>query len=125
MSANRYSLIWGILLCLSAVLIGAFGSHALSSILDAHGRQSTFELANRYQFYHGLALLIFGVGHLSISLNAVIALVTGSLVFSGSLYLLSVTNIGMLGALTPFGGVLLTIGWALIFKGALANRSRE
>lgn len=108
----------GAVICLLGVLIGAFGAHALSDLLRANQRQDVFDLANRYQFYHGLAMLGLaavltrqprqvGIKWLSILFTI------GTIVFSGSLYLLALTNISWLGALTPIGGILLLAAWLL------------
>lgn len=106
------------------MLIGAFGSHALEAILEANARENTYELANRYQFYHGLALFMIGLGQLRIERSSVAFLCVGILVFSGSLYILSITDIGLFGAVTPIGGIALIIGWISVFRDALAKRNR-
>ncbi len=106
-------------MCFFAVLLGAFGAHALADTLQATGRESVYELASRYQFYHGLGLLIIGMVSAQWgmhSLYSALAMLLGTVVFSGSLYLLAVTNIGIFGAITPIGGSLLLFAWArLIF----------
>ena len=108
----------GAVVCLLSVLIGAFGAHALSDLLRLNQREDVFDLANRYQFYHGLAMLalagFFSRQSQQFSLKWLIVLFTmGTLVFSGSLYLLALTDISWLGALTPIGGVLLLAAWLL------------
>ena len=108
----------GAVICLLGVLIGAFGAHALSDLLSANQREDVFDLANRYQFYHGLAMLalaaVFSRQPQQFSLKWLTVLfTTGTLVFSGSLYLLALTDISWLGALTPIGGVLLLAAWLL------------
>jgi len=111
---NKFALVGGVLLCLSGVAIGAFGAHALAELLEHNGRETVFELANRYQFYHGLSLLLVAVisNQKGIqSTTVAVVMLTGTLVFSGSLYLLAVTNIGILGAVTPIGGTLLIVAW--------------
>lgn len=111
--------ICGAMLCLLAVAIGAFGAHALKDILAANNRESVFELANRYQFYHGLALLIIAAIFQNISSVKSLKLITclmtlGVLIFSGSLYLLAITNLTWLGAITPIGGTLMIIAWGIL-----------
>lgn len=117
-AASRLAIVFGACLCFFAVAIGAFGAHALADVLLANQRADTFELANRYQFYHGLALLMIGVLPLTMhirALNGVVwMLLLGTVVFSGSLYCLSLTNIGVFGAITPIGGVLLLVAWAIL-----------
>jgi uncharacterized membrane protein YgdD (TMEM256/DUF423 family) len=104
-----------------SVCIGAFGAHALKPSLLESGRLETFELAVRYQFYHALAL--FGVGILLQQRDAralhysALFFLLGILFFSGSLYLLCFTGIGILGAVTPIGGIFFILGWTFLFIG--------
>lgn len=113
-----------ILLCASAlgaisVMIGAFGAHALRATLEATGRLDTFETAVKYQFYHTLALLAIGLLMYRFSDKllgyAGFSMIGGILIFSGSLYILCMTGIRWLGAITPIGGLLMIIGWILLF----------
>ena len=101
-----------------AVTLGAFGAHALKGRLDDYSR-GVFETAVQYHFYHSLALL--AVGLLAVSQPQTAMLKTsgwmffiGILVFSGSLYLLSVSGIRWLGAVTPLGGLAFIVGWACL-----------
>jgi uncharacterized membrane protein YgdD (TMEM256/DUF423 family) len=110
--------ICGATLCLLAVTIGAFGAHALKDILVENQRESVFDLANRYQFYHGLALLLiaalFQNSEALKSLKLIANLmVTGVLIFSISLYALAISNASWLGAITPIGGTLMLLAWGL------------
>ena len=107
-----------------AVLAGAFGAHALQGRL-ADKALATYEVAVRYQTYHALALVLCGLlaerGWRTA--GAARAFAAGVLVFSGSLYGLVLTGATWLGAVTPLGGVLLVLGWALLAfggKGATA-----
>jgi uncharacterized membrane protein YgdD (TMEM256/DUF423 family) len=106
-------------------MIGAFGAHALQAVLMENGRVDTFETGVKYQAMHAMALLVMGV--LSGTFNskwigaAAIATVVGILIFSGSLYILSVTNVTWLGAITPIGGLSLMAGWLLLIA-AIAKR---
>ena len=123
MNTQQKILVTGIIFGGLGVAIGAFGAHALQPILAENGRTDTFELAVRYQFYHALALLALGAllpkfeskklmyGARSITL--------GVIIFSGSLYALSLSNVTILGAITPIGGVLLIIGWILFLLSIL------
>lgn len=111
--------ICGAAICLLAVAIGAFGAHAFKDILVANQRETVFELANRYQFYHGLALITIAAlfqNNSSIkSLTPIASVMTlGVLIFSGSLYLLAITNLTWLGAVTPIGGTFMIIAWGLL-----------
>lgn len=115
---TKFFLIIGALSGFLAVAIGAFGAHSLRAILTAHQRTDTFELAVKYQFYHSLALLLVGI-LLHLSKNAAFAtagycFLGGICIFSGSLYALALTNVGKLGAITPIGGVLFLVGWAIL-----------
>lgn len=99
-----------------AVGIGAFGAHGLEPTLEANGRTETFETAVKYHFYHALAILALAIW-LQVQpqhtfLKSVMGLlVLGILIFSGSLYVLSLTGINWLGAITPIGGVAFIAGW--------------
>jgi len=77
----------------------------------------------RYQFYHALALLAIGILMDKFSSSrlgyAALFIVLGVIIFSGSLYVLSLTGETMLGAVTPFGGLLMIIGWALFLMGIM------
>ncbi len=101
-----------------AVMLGAFGAHALKGRLDAYAA-GVFETAVQYHFYHSLALLAVGVIALSqpqtvlLKSSAWLFLI-GIVVFSGSLYLLSVTGVRWLGAITPLGGLAFIGGWACL-----------
>lgn len=108
---------------LIGVVFGAFGAHALASRLSPE-MQSIWHTAVEYQFYHALALL--GVGLLlrtmpasSWLLASTLCLAAGVLVFSGSLYLLTLSGVRSWGAVTPIGGLLLIAGWATLLIGVL------
>ena len=103
---------------LLAVAFGAFGAHALRNRLDTYA-MDIFETAVQYQFYHSLALLC--VGLLALNQPGMVLLkssgwlfVVGIVIFSGSLYLLSLTGLRWLGAVTPVGGLALIAGWACL-----------
>jgi uncharacterized membrane protein YgdD (TMEM256/DUF423 family) len=92
------------------VAAGAFGAHALRSLVTA-ARLETFEVAVRYQMYHALAVVLAGwLG----ATGAAWCFVAGTVIFSGSLYLLVLTDQRWLGAVTPLGGLLLLAGWFLL-----------
>ncbi len=103
----------GAVLAFIGVGLGAFGAHSLEGILTPE-RLETFETGVRYQMYHALALL--AIGALPVKAHrAALFIFVGSLIFSGSLYILVLSGISWLGAITPIGGVLQLIGWALLF----------
>lgn len=110
-----------------AVMLGAFGAHALKSLLTQYGRLETYELAVRYHFYHALALLAIGllmerISGKSLRASAV-AMLVGMILFSGSLYVLAIFNTTVVVFITPVGGVFLICGWALLFYSVLTNKS--
>lgn len=103
---------------------GAFGAHALKAQLTEKAL-STFELGTRYQMYHALALLLVGLLWLQLPDNtwfsyASWAFILGILLFSGSLYGLSLSGIKILGIITPIGGVALITGWTLLAIAAVS-----
>jgi uncharacterized membrane protein YgdD (TMEM256/DUF423 family) len=100
-----------------AVALGAFGAHGLRAQLVPDMLQ-VFEIGVRYQLYHALALLAVGsaAGRLPGSTVAAAGwlFVAGTILFSGSLYALSLTGHRWLGAITPLGGVAFLAGWAAL-----------
>ncbi|MDG1944336.1 MAG: DUF423 domain-containing protein [Halioglobus sp.] len=101
-----------------AVAFGAFGAHALKGRLDDYSL-GVFETAFQYHFYHSFALLLVGVIALSQPQTAMLKssgwlFLLGIVVFSGSLYLLSLTGVRWLGAVTPLGGLAFIAGWACL-----------
>ncbi len=111
----------GSLSALIAVAAGAFGAHALSDRLSAD-MLSTFETGVRYQMYHGLALLgaAWAVARWSGPLTTAAGwlFVAGTLIFSGSLYALSLSGVRWLGAITPLGGIAFIGGWLCLVLAA-------
>jgi len=118
MNTSKLVLIAATSLGALAVIIGAFGGHALKTILEQNDRVGTFETASRYHFYHAIALLIVGILFMNTPSKQLIysswSFVLGILFFSGSLYALSVTNYKILGAVAPIGGLFLVAGWILL-----------
>ncbi|CAI4031996.1 hypothetical protein DNFV4_02420 [Nitrospira tepida] len=112
---RRFALPLGSCLALLGVAAGAFGAHALKGILTSESLQ-VFEVGVRYQLYHAFGLLAVGLlgrqdwsGHLN---RAAVLFAAGIVVFSGSLFMLALTGIRWLGALTPLGGICFLGGWA-------------
>jgi uncharacterized membrane protein YgdD (TMEM256/DUF423 family) len=103
-----------------AVILGAFGAHALKQIVPPE-TVTTFETGVRYQFYHSFALLATGIlfdkGKRSWMKFAGISFIVGIVLFSGSLYLLTIlratesVGLSKLGIITPFGGLFFIAGW--------------
>lgn len=102
------------LLCFLAVALGAFGAHALKGLLQAHDTLEIWNKAVFYHFIHAAALIALGL-NVSTNRTACYFLVAGIVIFSGSLYLLALTNARWLGAITPVGGLCFLIGWAWLF----------
>jgi uncharacterized membrane protein YgdD (TMEM256/DUF423 family) len=110
-----------------AVGLGAFGAHGLEAILVENGRLDTFQTAVNYHFYHTLAL--FGIGILSsikpqwkgFSFTGW-CMILGILIFSGSLYVLSLTGITWLGATAPLGGLSFILGWSSLVYLSIKNQ---
>ena len=112
---SKTTLLSGSVLGGLSVAFGAFGAHMLESSLSAEDL-AIFETGVRYQMYHALALILCA----GLSRGAGFAahgFLWGTIIFSGSLYLLVLTDARWLGAITPIGGTLLLIGWAvLVFR---------
>ncbi|WP_346858629.1 DUF423 domain-containing protein [uncultured Draconibacterium sp.] len=104
-----------------AVALGAFGAHGLKAHLSAELMQ-TYKTAVEYHFYHALGLLLLGVLSLTMPSNlinwAALFLFVGIVLFSGSLYVLAISGIKWLGAITPLGGLSFIAGWILLFVAA-------
>jgi uncharacterized membrane protein YgdD (TMEM256/DUF423 family) len=111
---------FAVMACLSgfaSVALGAFAAHGLEARLPA-ADLATFEVGVRYQMYHALALLsvalVLDRWPGTLGTWAGWSFLVGTLLFSGSLYLLVLTGPRTLGAVTPFGGVAFLLGWALL-----------
>jgi uncharacterized membrane protein YgdD (TMEM256/DUF423 family) len=111
---DRLFFIMGAISALIGVAAGAFGAHSLRGRLDAD-MLTIFEVGVRYQLYHALALLAVAWAQTrwpgSLAVASGWLFVIGTLLFSGSLYLLSLTGIRWLGAITPLGGLAFLGGW--------------
>jgi uncharacterized membrane protein YgdD (TMEM256/DUF423 family) len=121
---ERLFLVLGSVSGLIAVAAGAFGAHTLRDRISAD-LLATFETGVRYQMYHALALIAvaWAATRWANSLTAVAGwlFVVGTLIFSGSLYALSLTGARWLGAITPFGGVAFLGGWLCLALAALRS----
>jgi uncharacterized membrane protein YgdD (TMEM256/DUF423 family) len=98
------------MLGLLAVVLGAFGAHGLKEILARNNMGIIWERAVFYHFIHAVMLFILA-GRAPARVVPWFSFLTGILLFSGSLYLLAITNLRWLGAITPFGGVSFLVGW--------------
>lgn len=119
---DRLFFVLGALLAGIGVAAGAFGAHGLRDRLSAE-MLAIFETGVRYHLIHALALLITAWASTrwaeGLTTGAGWLFVVGIVVFSGSLYLLSLTETRWLGAITPIGGVAFLVGWALLAWAAL------
>lgn len=112
---------------LLGVILGAFGAHGLRDRMPAD-LMAIYQTGVQYQMYHALAL--FGVGILCLHYGESALLrasgwsfLAGIIIFSGSLYVLSLTGVRWLGAITPIGGLGFIAGWTLLIAAVLMNRS--
>lgn len=124
MTPDRLFFASGAILAMLSVAAGAFAAHGLKARLSPD-MMATFELAARYQMFHALALMLCGVAWVrwpgpAVWLAGALFLV-GILLFSGSLYVLSLTGARWLGAVTPFGGTAWLVGWAALAWAALRH----
>ena len=111
-----------ILFCLSAVILGAFGAHAFREVLS-ESQISSFQTGVRYQFFHGLAILVlsFNINYFTDRLSSIIKIMSaGIILFSFSIYLLNIQDLigfsmSYLGPITPIGGLLLITSWTMLF----------
>ena len=119
---TQFTLLFGSLLGGLAVLFGAFGAHALKKILSDDQLKS-FETGVKYQLYHSIVLLVIGFNlALKTTLETIMvySFIAGIILFSFSIYGLVISSaknkkLKFLGLITPLGGLLLIIGWVLLF----------
>jgi uncharacterized membrane protein YgdD (TMEM256/DUF423 family) len=129
MLRQKQTLQAGAIFGLLGVALGAFGAHALKSILIANNSVDTYELAVRYQFYHAFALLVIGllmekITNKSLGYSA-LCMTIGILLFSGSLYALAFKVGKIVAFITPIGGVFLIIGWLLVALSFMKNETKK
>lgn len=124
MNDSRISLIAGALFGLTGVIAGAMGAHSLESHLS-ESQLNSYETATRFQMFH--ALLLIGLGILARSQQntllkgAIWSVIIGTLLFSGSIYLLVLTPVKV-GIVTPIGGLFLIAGWASLLIWAIKSK---
>lgn len=112
-----------------AVALGAFGAHGLKAHVDANDL-AIWQTAVTYHMWHSLALLAVGIAINTIATSSCMkwvvgAFIFGIIIFSGSLYLLVLTNIRWLGAITPIGGTAFIVGWLLLTKASWSFVSKN
>jgi uncharacterized membrane protein YgdD (TMEM256/DUF423 family) len=114
---DRFFFSAGAIAAFIAVALGAFGAHSLRTKLTAE-MLNIFEVGVRYQMYHALGLIAVAWATAKwpeANLNAAgWCFIAGIVIFSGSLYLLSLTGARWLGAITPIGGLAFLAGWAIL-----------
>jgi uncharacterized membrane protein YgdD (TMEM256/DUF423 family) len=101
-------------LCFLAVALGAFGAHALRSLIERNGMLEVWNKAVLYHFIHAIALFVLGLCSAT-NRGAFWLFCAGIFLFSGSLYTMALSNLRWLGAITPFGGICFLAGWAWLF----------
>ena len=112
------------LLLASAVALGAFGAHALEEVLTAE-RIKTWETAVFYHTWNTLGVMLIAIVQQQFNKafkTATTLLLFGVLIFSGSLYTLCLSDVGIFGAITPIGGVLLIAGWIVFGVQVVSNK---
>lgn len=118
---DKIFFILGSLSAFLGVALGAFAAHGLKEKLTPE-MLNIFEVGVRYQMYHALALLAAGWASVRWPGSSITAagwlFLAGTIIFSGSLYLLSLTGLRWLGAITPIGGAAFLLGWLLLAWGA-------
>jgi len=118
---SRHVIVIACVFGLLAVVIGAFGAHGLKNRL-APDLMAVYQTGVQYHFYHALALLAcgilmhIGIDHPAMRISAY-AFMAGIILFSGSLYVLAITGVRWLGAITPLGGVAFIAGWLFLMLG--------
>ena len=119
---NKTALLLGVTFCGLSVVLGAFGAHGLKDKLSDYSI-SVFNKGVMYQFFHGIGIIltvILDYNLKSLSFDTSIWLFTfGIILFSGSLYILAITEIKWLGMITPIGGVMFILGWITMFINVL------
>ena len=116
----KIGLSFGSLFALLSIILGAFGAHALKDQLSEYSR-SIYDKAVLYQMFHALGILvvtIIGENIESINVSVpIICFIVGIVFFSGSLYILAITDIKWFGMITPIGGIFFIVGWVImLFK---------
>ena len=121
----RFLIFSGALGAALSVILGAFGAHALKARMPPESL-TVFHTGVQYQFYHSLGLILVGIliqitrPSVMMSASGILMLV-GILLFSGSLYILSLTGIRSIGIVTPLGGVAFIVAWLLVAFGILRH----
>jgi uncharacterized membrane protein YgdD (TMEM256/DUF423 family) len=126
---NKKLITTGALFGMIAIILGAFGAHALKKVMPAE-QLVTFETGVRYQMYHALFLIFISmISEISEKTKKTIyyLILSGVILFSGSIYLLATNSITsfdfkVIGFVTPIGGLLLILAWAILFFSFIKKR---
>ena len=105
----------GILCCALSVVIGAFGAHSLESTIA--DKMETFKTGVQYQIFHGLGLILIGILSKVLGLDLSMSgylMIAGIILFSGSLYLISIFKYSFMGMIAPLGGLSFIISWVIL-----------
>jgi uncharacterized membrane protein YgdD (TMEM256/DUF423 family) len=129
---NKKLITTGALFGMIAIILGAFGAHALKKVMPAE-QLVTFETGVRYQMYHALFLIFISmISEISEKAKKTIyyLVLSGVLLFSGSIYLLATNSITsfdfkVIGFVTPIGGLLLILAWAVLFFSFIKKREQN
>ena len=128
---NRRIILTAVFLGAVSIVLGAFGAHALKKVIDVNALV-TFETGVRYQMYHALFLLFLATNNMVQEKTKKIIhlmVIFGVVFFSGSIYLLATNAITsfdfkVIGFITPIGGLLFIIAWAMVFIDIFKNKSQ-
>ena len=121
----KFYLALGCINAMLVVIIGAFGAHGLKVRLSVEN-MAVFQTAVQYHFYHAVGLILIGLIALQMPISPYLRwsawlMLMGIVLFSGSLYALSITNIRWLGMITPFGGMAFTLAWLMLAIGIMKS----
>lgn len=128
-SIMRLPLVLGACFALFAVMAGAFGAHGLRGHISDRGLE-VFQTAVTYQMTHGIALILVallsvcGLSRRLLGLSAGFY-IAGVLLFSGSLYVLALTDIRWIGPVTPMGGLCFIIGWGFLIAAGMSRKAHS
>lgn len=118
----KITLIFAALSGMLSVILGAFAAHGLKNRLSTN-MLDTFQVGVQYQMYHSLALILLVILYRQMPQTLLLYsagfMIAGVIFFSGSLYLLALTQVKWFGPVTPIGGLFFIVGWALLLLSAL------
>lgn len=125
MPISKLFIVLGATMTMLGVILGAFGAHALKSRIPAD-LMTVFQTGVQYHFYHALGLIMIGIIAFHLPQSGLLkwsgwTMFAGIILFSGSLYVLALTNIKWLGAITPLGGTAFIISWLLVIVAVIKN----